>query len=312
VCVGDCGGDGAVTIDELVTAVNIALDRAPLSGCQSLDADGDGRVAVDELIAAVNETLMGACDRWPAIPPRAALRGESHCRVRFGRNHDHEPSYPHAWWDPSVRPSGATLVAGAATSRPIDTAVTLIPTGLYEGHREAHRSNVVLFVAAALVMPVLEGITARASRSPPRRLLPSRASLTALDLPHTTITSATSMSTWPCAEPCPEATPTGAPPPTYCKVEAVVKPARGRVQIGEGRRITIEVWMPSSGWNRKFQGVGNGAFAGSIPRSSMCPALKAGYATAGTDTGHGGPSTPAGRSASLSSSPTSAGAPSTS
>src|SRR5262249_2812207 len=95
---------------------------------------------------------------------------------------------------------------------------------------------------------------------------------------HTTIKSATSMSTWPCP---------GAPP-AYCKVEAVVKPARGGVQIGADRRITIEVWMPSSGWNGKFQGVGNGAFAGSIPKGSMCPAVKAGYATAGPDTGHDG------------------------
>jgi feruloyl esterase len=71
-------------------------------------------------------------------------------------------------------------------------------------------------------------------------------------------------------------------------VEAVVTPAGGPVQIGEGRGITIEVWMPSSGWNGKFQGVGNGGFAGSIPTFSMCPALKAGYATAGTDTGHRG------------------------
>ena len=52
--------------------------------------------------------------------------------------------------------------------------------------------------------------------------------------------------------------------------------------------IRIEVWLPESGWNGKFQAVGDGGLAGSIPFALMAPALAAGYATAGTDTGHVG------------------------
>jgi feruloyl esterase len=37
-----------------------------------------------------------------------------------------------------------------------------------------------------------------------------------------------------------------------------------------------------------FQAVGNGGWTGSIPYVSMAEALAAGYATAGTDTGHVG------------------------
>jgi feruloyl esterase len=51
--------------------------------------------------------------------------------------------------------------------------------------------------------------------------------------------------------------------------------------------IKIEVWLPTQ-WNGKFQAVGNGAWAGTIPYSSMGFALVDGYATAGTDTGHVG------------------------
>ncbi len=50
--------------------------------------------------------------------------------------------------------------------------------------------------------------------------------------------------------------------------------------------IEIEVWMPVAGWNGKFQGEGNGGFAGSIGYNEMAGALAGGYATAGTDTGH--------------------------
>jgi hypothetical protein len=57
---GDCDGDGIVTVDELVTGVNIALGNQPLSACPVFDGNGDGAVTVDELIEAVNITLSGA------------------------------------------------------------------------------------------------------------------------------------------------------------------------------------------------------------------------------------------------------------
>jgi feruloyl esterase len=52
--------------------------------------------------------------------------------------------------------------------------------------------------------------------------------------------------------------------------------------------IKIEVWLPVSGWNGKFQGVGNGGWAGTIGYSALGNAVKAGYAGASTDTGHEG------------------------
>ncbi|MDX2169150.1 MAG: hypothetical protein SF182_18925 [Deltaproteobacteria bacterium] len=58
-CVGDCNGDGAVTVNELITGVNIALDQASLSACPSFDSSGDGAVAVNELISAVSNALNG-------------------------------------------------------------------------------------------------------------------------------------------------------------------------------------------------------------------------------------------------------------
>jgi feruloyl esterase len=63
--------------------------------------------------------------------------------------------------------------------------------------------------------------------------------------------------------------------PSFCRIVAVTKPA-----------VRFEVWLPLSNWNGKFQGVGNGANAGSISYAAMAAALKRGYATASTDTGH--------------------------
>jgi RHS repeat-associated protein len=58
-CVGDCNGDRNVTVDELITGVNIALGTRLLGDCRSFDPNGDGEVTVDELITAVNNALSG-------------------------------------------------------------------------------------------------------------------------------------------------------------------------------------------------------------------------------------------------------------
>ncbi len=63
-CVGDCDGNGVISIDELVKAVNIALGTVELEdeeqGCLAADGDGNGAVRIDELIAAVKGAL-GPC-----------------------------------------------------------------------------------------------------------------------------------------------------------------------------------------------------------------------------------------------------------
>jgi hypothetical protein len=56
-CPGDCDGSQAVTVNELVTGVNIALDQADIDACPAFDTDGSDTVTVNELIAAVNVAL---------------------------------------------------------------------------------------------------------------------------------------------------------------------------------------------------------------------------------------------------------------
>jgi len=67
--------------------------------------------------------------------------------------------------------------------------------------------------------------------------------------------------------------------PEFCRVAGVIKPTADS-------DIKFEVWMPSKGWNGKFQGIGNGGFAGSISVGALAIAVSRGYATASTDTGH--------------------------
>jgi feruloyl esterase len=69
--------------------------------------------------------------------------------------------------------------------------------------------------------------------------------------------------------------------PAFCRVKATLTPS-------SDSEIKIEVWMPSSGWNRKFEAVGNGGWAGVISYPQLASAVTAGYASVSTDTGHEG------------------------
>jgi hypothetical protein len=67
--------------------------------------------------------------------------------------------------------------------------------------------------------------------------------------------------------------------PAFCRVLAEAHPT-------SDSNIKIEVWLPSSGWNGRFRGQGNGGFAGEIDYRSLAVAVLQGYASAATDTGH--------------------------
>lgn len=67
--------------------------------------------------------------------------------------------------------------------------------------------------------------------------------------------------------------------PAFCRVAVQDRPT-------SDSDIKIETWLPVTGWNGKYRGQGNGGFAGAIDYRAMAAAVREGYATAGTDTGH--------------------------
>ncbi len=74
--------------------------------------------------------------------------------------------------------------------------------------------------------------------------------------------------------------PPAQPIPRHCRATLVLKPT-------SDSNINAEIWMPTENWNGKLLVVGNGGFAGSIQGyGDMQIALRLGYATAATDTGH--------------------------
>src|SRR3954470_3945061 len=117
-----------------------------------------------------------------------------------------------------------------------------------------------------------------------------------MSTPQTIVMSADSVPAGPFTPPPPPAPAAGVAPaaaaggapvarepiPRHCRVKLTLKPT-------SDSNIYSELWMPADNWNGKLLVVGNGGFAGSIQGyGDMQVALRLGYATAATDTGHQG------------------------
>src|SRR6266571_964181 len=70
--------------------------------------------------------------------------------------------------------------------------------------------------------------------------------------------------------------------PAHCRTAITLQPA-------SDSDIKAEVWLPTAAaWNGKLLAAGGGGFVGSISYGPMAFALREGYATTSTDTGHQG------------------------
>jgi feruloyl esterase len=106
--------------------------------------------------------------------------------------------------------------------------------------------------------------------------------LKSLALPSASVTSAEVAAAGPFRPP-------GAPPanpplqvPAHCRVTLTLRPSADS-------DIKAEVWLPlAADWNGKFLMEGGGGFVGFLSYGAMAAALREGYATASTDTGHVG------------------------
>ncbi len=71
-CIGDCNGDGQVTVDEILTMADIALGNMPVTQCDAGDANHDGSITVDEILTAVDNALNGCSAAAPVATPTTA------------------------------------------------------------------------------------------------------------------------------------------------------------------------------------------------------------------------------------------------
>ena len=141
-----------------------------------------------------------------------------------------------------------------------------------------HRASILYRVAVFLfAIAWIDAVPAQAATACEK--------LASLALPNAKIDAAQMVAAGAFVPPTPAGARGGANPyanlPAFCRVTATLTPS------GDSD-IKTEIWLPATGWNGKFQAVGNGGWAGTIPYAAIATALRAGYAGAGTDTGHVG------------------------
>lgn len=70
-CFGDCNMNGAVTVDEIITCVNIDLGTAPLTACPEGSTNGTS-IVISDLLKSVNNLLNNCGVAPPTVTPGGA------------------------------------------------------------------------------------------------------------------------------------------------------------------------------------------------------------------------------------------------
>jgi feruloyl esterase len=106
-------------------------------------------------------------------------------------------------------------------------------------------------------------------------------SLMSMNLAGGTITMAQSVAAGGLAIPVGRGGRTAPNQEAFCRVAATLRPSADS-------DIKMELWLPVSGWNGKFEANGNGGWTGSINEAALAAGLNRGYAAAMSDLGHEG------------------------
>ena len=122
-----------------------------------------------------------------------------------------------------------------------------------------------------LMLPTIAGFLALS----PGLHAASCEALKQLYLTHGTITTAVSEQT---NIPVPVGTASIHDLPPFCRVSFVLTPV-------PDSKISVEIWLPAESWNGRFEGTGNGGFAGLVNEHALVDGLRRGYAVANTDMG---------------------------
>src|SRR5262249_32831672 len=76
-CAGDCDANGEVTIDEIVSMVNILLGDSAFSVCPAGDANNSGDIEINEVIIALNNLLLNGCAGGAPVCGNGVVDGPS-------------------------------------------------------------------------------------------------------------------------------------------------------------------------------------------------------------------------------------------
>ena len=168
-CVGDCQGDGMVTIEELILGVNIALGQNEVASCLPLDANGDGMVTIEELVAAVLNAFSACAPKSPFERGLSNLAAGNliAATAAFAEAHDAQPGDPAAslylavgrlLTNAAANPQALELLGrgGVAIRGGLENVCGLHSSRPHEVPETAPRSGEIIDALRTLLVPELD------------------------------------------------------------------------------------------------------------------------------------------------------------
>jgi outer membrane biosynthesis protein TonB len=134
-CVGDCGTDGKVTVNEIVAMVNIALGTVAVTACEAGDVNQDNEVTINEIVAAVQNALNGCVSIATPTPTATDTPPPSTDTPSPTPTATDTPTSPAAATDTPTPPPTQTATppptvtsTEAPSATPTPTSTTIVPT----------------------------------------------------------------------------------------------------------------------------------------------------------------------------------------
>jgi hypothetical protein len=77
-CVGDCQSNNSVTVDDILTMLNIALGGGEITACENGDANGDGKITIEDIVVAINNAKLSDISQCVRVPGGQGRCGDGH------------------------------------------------------------------------------------------------------------------------------------------------------------------------------------------------------------------------------------------
>ncbi|MBP1685543.1 MAG: Thiamin-phosphate pyrophosphorylase, partial [Deltaproteobacteria bacterium] len=153
-CTGDCNNLHVVTVDNLLTMIDIGLGKTSIAACMAGDRDHNFQITVDEVITAVPNALDGCPavptpTQTPTSPPQAATATPTRTPTAGGPTPTRTATAgPQTSPGPGSAVSGQTTVALSAVTV-IGDVVAAIANGLTIGSASSAGSSAELLMTPA-------------------------------------------------------------------------------------------------------------------------------------------------------------------
>ena len=231
-CVGDCDGNGIVTVDELVTGVNIALGHTSPAQCPAFDCNHGGQMGVNCVVKAVDAAINGCSSL--SVPTASATPTATTTQTPLPTDTAPAPAATATFTAATTATATGTATATSTATETGTAAASATPTQTPPATPPEHTATATLTLPPTLTRTVTSTWTATPASTvtPTRTTTPtSTATATATATTSKTVTSTATWTATPTQSPPPPQTPTSSPTATRTRTATASQTATSTATV---------------------------------------------------------------------------------